>query len=50
MFRRVEEKVRIVHLTLESGASAADVARALGVNANQVLKWRRAFELVSRPA
>jgi len=33
-----------VQLTLEAGASVAEVARAHGVNANQVFKWRRAFE------
>jgi transposase len=33
-----------VQLTLERGASVAEVARAHGVNANQVFKWRRAFE------
>jgi transposase len=33
-----------VELTLEPGASVAEVARAHGVNANQVFKWRRAFE------
>jgi transposase len=37
-------KRRIVQLTLEPGASVAEVARAHGVNANQVFKWRRAFE------
>ena len=34
----------IVELTLEPGASVALVARAHGVNANLVFKWRRAFE------
>ena len=34
----------MVRLTLEPGASVAEVARAHGVNANQVFKWRRAFE------
>jgi transposase len=29
---------------MEPGASVADVARAHGLNANQVFKWRRAFE------
>ena len=38
------EKRRIVELTFEPGASVALVARANGVNANQVFKWRRAFE------
>ena len=43
-FRSISEKRQIVQLTLEPGASVAEVARAHGVNANQVFKWRRAFE------
>ena len=43
-FRSVAEKRRIVDLTLEPGASVALVARANGVNASQVFKWRRALE------
>jgi transposase len=43
-WRSVAEKRRIVELTLEPGASVASVARANGVNANQVFKWRRALE------
>ena len=43
-WRSVAEKRRIVGLTLEPGASVALVARANGVNANQVFKWRRALE------
>jgi transposase-like protein len=43
-WRSVEEKRRIVELTLEPGASVALVARSHGVNANQVFRWRRAFE------
>ena len=43
-WRSVAEKLRIVGLTLEPGASVALVARANGVNANQVFKWRRALE------
>jgi transposase len=39
----VEEKRRIVGLTLVSGASVARVAQAEGVNANQVFQWRRAY-------
>lgn len=39
----VEEKRRIVELTLEPGASVAQVAQAEGVNANQVFQWRRAY-------
>ena len=42
--RSVSEKVEIVQLTLEPGSSVAEVARAHGVNANQVFKWRRQFE------
>jgi len=40
----VAEKRQIVQLSMEPGASVALVARAHGVNANQVFKWRRAFE------
>jgi transposase len=43
-WRSVSEKRQIVQLTLEPGASVAEVARAHGVNANQVFKWRREFE------
>jgi transposase len=42
--RSVSEKLQIVQLTLRPGASVAEVARAHGINANQVFKWRRAFE------
>ena len=43
-WRSVAEKRRIVELAQEPGASVALVARANGVNANQVFKWRRALE------
>lgn len=43
-WRTIAEKRRIVELTLEPGASVAEVARAHGMNANQVFKWRRAYE------
>ena len=43
-WRSVSEKRQIVQLTMEPGASVAEVARAHGLNANQVFKWRRAFE------
>lgn len=39
----VEEKRRIVELTLLPGASVARIAQAEGVNANQVFLWRRAY-------
>ena len=41
--RSLEEKRRIVEETLQSGASVARVARAYGVNANQVFAWRRQY-------
>ncbi len=41
--RSVEEKRRIVEETLAGGASVARVARAHGVNANQVFDWRRLY-------
>ena len=43
-FRSISEKLEIVQLTLKPGASVAQVAQAHGVNANQVFKWRRAFD------
>jgi transposase len=43
-WRSIAEKRQIVQLTMAPGASVAEVARAHGVNANQVFKWRRAFE------
>jgi transposase len=41
--RAVAEKRRIVEETLQPGASVAKVARAHGVNANQVFAWRRQY-------
>jgi transposase len=41
--RAVAEKRRIVEQTLEPDASVANVARAHGVNANQVFAWRRQY-------
>jgi transposase len=41
--RSLSEKHQIVQLTLKPGASVAEVARAHGVNSNQVFKWRRAL-------
>ena len=42
--RSASEKLAIVQLTMEPGASVAEIARAHGVNANQVFKWRRLVE------
>ena len=44
VFRQIEEKLRIVKLTLEPGASVSSVALANGVNANQVFRWKRQYE------
>jgi transposase len=41
--RSVAEKRRIVEETLVEGASVARVARARGINANQVFGWRRLY-------
>jgi transposase len=41
--RSIAEKRRIVEETLVPGASVARVARAYGVNANQVFGWRRLY-------
>ena len=42
-YRTVEEKRRIVEQALQAGASVARVARAHGVNANQVFGWRQLY-------
>ncbi|GAC1663153.1 MAG: transposase [Candidatus Dormibacteraceae bacterium] len=41
--RSIAEKRRIVEETLVKGASVARVARAQGINANQVFSWRRLY-------
>jgi len=41
--RSIAEKRRMVEETLVPGASVARVARAHGVNANQVFGWRRLY-------
>ena len=41
--RNIGEKRRIVEETLVEGASVARVARAHGINANQVFGWRRLY-------
>jgi len=41
--RSIAEKRRIVEETLVAGASVVKVARAHGVNANQVFGWRRLY-------
>jgi transposase len=43
-FRTVEEKRRIVEEALQPGASVARVARAHGLNANQLFGWRRLYQ------
>ncbi len=42
--RSIAEKRRIVEETYVAGASVARVARAHGVNANQVFSWRRLYQ------
>jgi transposase-like protein len=42
-FRTREERSRIVEETLSSGVSVSTVARAHGVNANQVFHWRKLY-------
>jgi transposase len=41
--RSIAEKRRIIEETLVEGASVARVARAHGINANQVFGWRRLY-------
>ena len=43
-FRSKQVRRQIVEETLKPGASVALVARTHGVNANQVLRWRRQYE------
>jgi transposase len=42
--RTIAEKRRIVEETLVEGASVARIARAHGVNANQVFYWRKQYK------
>ena len=42
-YRSAEERRRIVEETLVAGTSVAVVARAHGVNANQVFAWRKLY-------
>jgi transposase len=42
-FRTKQERLQIVEETLKPGVSVAVVARAHGVNANQVFTWRRLY-------
>jgi transposase-like protein len=41
----VQEKRRIVELTLQPGMRVARVAQVEGVNSHQVFQWRRAYRL-----
>jgi transposase len=41
--RSKQERRRVVEETLKPGASVAVIARAHGVNANQVFHWRRLY-------
>ena len=41
--RSKQERRRIVEETLQNGASVAVIARAHGVNANQVFHWRKLY-------
>ena len=43
-YRSAEERRRIVEETLAPGTSVAIVARAHGVNANQVFGWRKLYQ------
>ena len=42
-YRTQAERRRIVEETISTGASVATVARAHGVNANQVFHWRKLY-------
>jgi transposase len=51
-YRTQAERRRIVEETLSTGASVATVARAHGVNANQVFHWRKLYHagLLDQPS
>ena len=42
-YRTFQEKRQIVEETLAEGASVARIARAHGINANQVFGWRKLY-------
>lgn len=42
-YRSKQERRQIVEETLQAGASVAVIARQHGVNANQVLHWRKLY-------
>src|SRR5947208_16145095 len=42
-YRTFQEKRQIVEETLAEGASVARIARARGINANQVFGWRKLY-------
>src|SRR5437773_9431899 len=42
-YRTFQERRQIVEETLAEGASVARIARARGINANQVFGWRRLY-------
>ena len=42
--RSIAERRRVVEETLAPGAAVARVARAHGINANQVFHWRRLYQ------
>ena len=48
-YRTTEEKRLVVEQTLKPGVSAAAVAQAHGVNANQVFDWRKLYEAQQLP-
>ena len=43
--RSAEEKRRLVEETLVAGGSVSSIAKARGVNSNQLSKWRRQYQL-----
>ena len=45
--RSIAERRQVVEETLTAGASVARVARAHGVNANQVFHWRRLYQRIA---
>jgi transposase-like protein len=44
VYRTIAEKRRFVELTLGDDKSVAQVAREVGINANQLFRWRREYQ------
>lgn len=44
VLRTATEKRHMVELTMSGGKSVAQIAREVGVNANQLFRWRQQYQ------